>query len=234
MRTVLLCTSLVFLFANPASAQFAKGGPTARGEKKAADANAPKAGDKNAGPADNTAAPPAGAAANKLFAALDLDGDGIISKAELRKAIVSLKKLDTDNDGQLTMAECGIATDANGQPVADANAAGNPNAAGNDPNQNAAGAGVNGAGNTAFNGRGNDAMGLFFQLDTNHDGRLTRDEVPPQMMGALAHADLNGDGAIDAAEFAAAAKKMGDRMKAGYAAGLNGTNAGASNNGRRP
>src|SRR5262249_21374864 len=100
----------------------------------------------------------------------------------------------------------------------------------NDPNQNGAGvngAGLNGAGAAAFNGRGNDAMGLFLQLDVNHDGKLTPDEVPKQMMPMLAHADLNGDGAIDAAEFAAAAKKMGDRMKAGYAAGMNASGANA-------
>jgi hypothetical protein len=229
MKTVLLCISLILVFGSTASAQFAKGAPAAHNEKKAGDANG-KAGDKNAAAADNKAVSPA-AGVNKLFAALDLDGDGVISKAELKKAIVSLKKLDTNNDGELSMAECGIATDANGQPVADANGAANPNAVANDPNANAAGA--NGAGAVAFNGRGNDAMGLFLQLDANHDGKLTPDEVPKQMMPMLAHADLNGDGAIDAAEFAAAAKKMGDRMKAGYAAGLNanGANAGA---GRRP
>jgi Ca2+-binding EF-hand superfamily protein len=52
------------------------------------------------------------------------------------------------------------------------------------------------------------------------------------MMGMLRGADLNHDGAIDAAEFAAIAQKMGDRMKAAYAAGLNGNNAGMNNNGR--
>jgi Ca2+-binding EF-hand superfamily protein len=230
MRTVLLCASFVLMPAITASAQFAKGVPAAREEKRPAGANA-KAGDRNANAGDNAANPPAHAAtANKLFAALDLDGDGIISKVELRKAIVSLKKLDTDNDGQLTMAECGISADANGQQAADANGPGTPNGLANDPNQNAAG--LNGGGNGAFTGRNNEAMGLFLQLDSNHDGKLTPDEVPQQMLPMLAHADLNGDHAIDAAEFAAAAKKMGDRMKAGYAAGLNANGANAGNNGR--
>ena len=204
--------------------------PASHTTKKNADTDGAKATDKAAGAADNTANPPAAngaAAANKLFAALDLDGDGIISKAELRKAIVSLKKLDTDNDGQLTMAECGIGTDANGNPTADANAGANANGVANDPTLN----GANGAANTAFSGRRNDAMAGFLALDKNHDGKLTPDEVPPQMMGMLRGADLNHDGAIDAAEFAAVAQKMGDRMKAAYAAGLNGNNAGM-NNGR--
>jgi Ca2+-binding EF-hand superfamily protein len=218
MRIVLLCTALSLLTATSAVAQFAKPLPPVGNDKNADPAK----------PADNAGAQPAGSAVNKLFAALDLDGDGVISKTELKKAIVSLKKLDTNNDGELSMAECGIATDANGKPVADANAA-NPNGVANDPNANAAG--LNGAGNQAFNGRGNEAMGLFLQLDKNHDGKLTRDEVPQQMMPMLSHADLNGDGAIDAQEFAVAAKKMGDRMKAGYAAGMN---AGNTNGARRP
>ncbi|HEX4416232.1 MAG TPA: hypothetical protein VH107_21545 [Lacipirellulaceae bacterium] len=231
MRTVLLCTALVFLSAATASAQFNKNSPPARGEKKPpAEANGTTAGEKNAAGADKVADAAAltAAHANKLFAALDLDGDGIISKVELRKAIVSLKKLDADNDGQLTMVECGI-TDANGQPVAEANSGANANGAANNPNGNAAGA--NGAGNAAFTGRNNDAMGLFLQMDANHDGKLSRDEVPQQMLPMLAHADLNGDGFIDANEFQAAAKKMGERMRAGYAAGMN---AGAANGGRRP
>ncbi len=125
------------------------------------------------------------------------------------------------------MAECGIGTDANGNPTADANAGANANGVANDPTLN----GANGAANTAFSGRRNDAMAGFLALDKNHDGKLTPDEVPPQMMGMLRGADLNHDGEIDAAEFAAVAQKMGDRMKAAYAAGLNGNNAGM-NNGR--
>ncbi len=84
MRT-LLSASLVLIMAATASAQFAKGTPAAsHTTKKNADADGAKATDKPAGAADNTANPPAAnsaAAANKLFAALDLDGDGIISKA---------------------------------------------------------------------------------------------------------------------------------------------------------
>src|SRR3954454_6477625 len=226
MRT-LLSASLVLVLATTASAQFAKGTlPASHTAKKNADADGAKTADKPAAGADNTANPPASgaAAANKLFAALDLDGDGVISKTELRKAIVSLKKLDTDNDGQLTAAECGVGADANGNPTANAGA--NANGVANDPTQ---GAGANGAANTAFSGRGNEAMAGFLALDKNHDGKLSPNEVPPQMMGMLQHADLNHDGAIDAAKFAAVAQKMGDRMKAAYAAGLNGNNPGMNN-----
>jgi hypothetical protein len=42
---------------------------------------------------------------NVMFTAIDVDGDGVITKAELRKAVAALKKLDTDNDGAITLAE---------------------------------------------------------------------------------------------------------------------------------
>lgn len=42
---------------------------------------------------------------NAMFSAIDVDGDGTITKAELRKAIVALKKLDADGDGNITLAE---------------------------------------------------------------------------------------------------------------------------------
>lgn len=42
---------------------------------------------------------------NPMFAAIDVDGDGVITKVELKKAIVQLRKLDVDNDGNITLAE---------------------------------------------------------------------------------------------------------------------------------
>ena len=42
---------------------------------------------------------------NVMFTAIDADADGVITKAELRKAVAALKKLDTDNDGNITLAE---------------------------------------------------------------------------------------------------------------------------------
>ena len=44
---------------------------------------------------------------NPLFTALDVDGDGSISKAELRKAVANLAKLDADGDGNITQEEAG-------------------------------------------------------------------------------------------------------------------------------
>jgi Ca2+-binding EF-hand superfamily protein len=42
-----------------------------------------------------------------MFSVIDADGDGVISARELRRAAVQLKKLDTDKDGSITLAEAG-------------------------------------------------------------------------------------------------------------------------------
>ena len=42
---------------------------------------------------------------NLMFSAIDVDGDGVITKLELRRAVVQLRKLDTDKDGNITLAE---------------------------------------------------------------------------------------------------------------------------------
>jgi Ca2+-binding EF-hand superfamily protein len=45
---------------------------------------------------------------NAMFSAIDVDSDGIISKAELRRAVAQLRKLDTDKDGNITLAEVSV------------------------------------------------------------------------------------------------------------------------------
>lgn len=94
MRALLGVVLLLFGITANAWAQFAN--PPAPAADPPADP--PAEGDKEAG----------GSAPNALFAALDTDGDGIVSKAELKKAALSLKKLDTDKDGALSPSECGV------------------------------------------------------------------------------------------------------------------------------
>ena len=60
----------------------------------------------------------------------------------------------------------------------------------------------------------NEAMARFMQYDTNRDGVLSPNEVPPQARAMLRDADLNRDGVINAAELQAFSRKMGERMKA--------------------
>jgi Ca2+-binding EF-hand superfamily protein len=42
---------------------------------------------------------------NAMFSIIDADGDGVITKVELRRARSQLMKLDTDKDGNITLAE---------------------------------------------------------------------------------------------------------------------------------
>ncbi|MCR9197679.1 MAG: hypothetical protein NXI04_03450 [Planctomycetaceae bacterium] len=48
-----------------------------------------------------------GGSTNKLFAAIDADGDGVITKAEMEDAILAFARLDEDKDGKLTKEEAG-------------------------------------------------------------------------------------------------------------------------------
>ena len=65
------------------------------------------------------------------------------------------------------------------------------------------------------------------------DGRLSRNEVPPQQQEALRPADTNRDGFIDAAELQAFSRRMGARIK-GFTAGGNPNQAGGPGGGRKP
>lgn len=49
----------------------------------------------------------AGGATNPLFAALDADGDGVITRAEMEDAIQAFARLDENKDGKLSKEEAG-------------------------------------------------------------------------------------------------------------------------------
>lgn len=57
----------------------------------------------------------------------------------------------------------------------------------------------------------------FDQLDTNHDGNLSADEIAAAPGGrGLARADANGDGIVSKAEYAAAQGQRFDMMDANH------------------
>jgi Ca2+-binding EF-hand superfamily protein len=99
-----------------------------------------------------------------MFAAMDTDGDGVISKTELRKAIKALKTLDVDNDGSITLAEASAG-------AAPSNPAGPGGAAVNDPQ-----------------------IAQIMRMDRNNDGKLTANEVPVEMRPMFRGVDQNNDG----------------------------------------
>ena len=57
---------------------------------------------------------------------------------------------------------------------------------------------------------------LFARFDLNGDGRLGKDEVPPQLWQWLGRADGDHDGAISREELDAAGKRLRERFKSGH------------------
>jgi Ca2+-binding EF-hand superfamily protein len=182
---------------------------------------------------------------NPLFTALDGNGDGMITPQEIRRAAVSLKKLDADGDGNISLAE---ASPQMGDPAQMANqmfaqadrdgdgqltAAELPpqmgrmiQAADQDGNGaisreefNASMERMRGQFGMPFGGaRGggmNDPRTMLQQYDRDGNGRLTANEVPPQLGTMLQGMDQNRDGAIDAAELQGAAAQWGQRTGRG-------------------
>jgi Ca2+-binding EF-hand superfamily protein len=152
----------------------------------------PPGGPQNAlgGPGQPGVAP--GPSSNAMFAAIDADADGVITKNELRKAVVQLRKLDTDGDGNLTLVE--VSPPGGAGPVAATGPAW-------DPNQ---------------------FVDRLMENDKNGDGKLTADEVTDTVRPMIEGADQNGDGVFERAELAAHVQNMHNRSAGGPGRGFPG------------
>ncbi len=109
---------------------------------------------------------------NAMFTAMDADGDGVISKVELRKAIKALKTLDTDNDGSITLAEASVG----GGPIGPGGPLGeDPQIAqlmANDKNRD---------GKLTANEVPNEMLPMLRGVDQNNDGEIIREELVAAM-----------------------------------------------------
>jgi Ca2+-binding EF-hand superfamily protein len=119
---------------------------------------------------------------NMIFEAIDVDGDGVITTREMRKAVVALKRLDADGDGNLTLAEVSPMGGPMGQAMGPPG--GNP---------------------AAF-------VDQIFANDQNGDGVLAANELSDRLAPLLMGADTNGDGSLDRAEVTAAMEKARGRL----------------------
>ena len=129
---------------------------------------------------------------NPIFGALDTDGDGELSKGEIKNAAKSLRRLDANKDGQITMEE--VRPDFGG-------------------GQGGIEGGRRGEGGPRGGGppvdRGNDAEKMVKTLmafDKNGDGKLSKDELPERMQGMLERGDSNKDGFLTPDEIRAMAR----------------------------
>jgi len=208
----------VCLFASTAIAQFGTKGATTRNTTPAAEPAQKKRTNEKAHPGKAAAADQAATdsdLADALLVAMDTDHDGVVTKIEYREALKALEKVHKDKQGAMAVPDKAKTDSTATAPGADAGAG---------QGQGGVGAGAN---------QRNDVMGRFTQMDANHDGVLSPNEVPQQMWATLREADVNRDGVIDAAEIQAFSRKVG--MAKAYAAGVGANGAGGvQNNGRPP
>ncbi len=151
--------------------------------------------------------------ANKVIGAVDTDGDGQLSLAEIEKALgadttsgtdaasQAFAKLDTNGDGKISADELASALDA--KKAADASSTGGPG-------------GVHHHHHHAHHASSADlAQQIFGQADANGDGALSADEISSalgqdatsastSLTQAIAKLDTNGDGSLSTAELTAA------------------------------
>jgi Ca2+-binding EF-hand superfamily protein len=173
--------------------------------------------------------------AQKVISAVDADGDGALSLAEVEKALgqdttngdtglsQAFAKLDTNGDGKLSQDELASAIDA--QNSASGSASGVHHHRHHHHAQQAQG--TDGGQPTD----GQLASAILGKADTNGDGALSADEIA-QALGTnasdslkqtLAGFDKDGDGMLDSSELAAAIDAFRTAQRQGQTAGANAT-----------
>ncbi len=133
-----------------------------------------------------------------VMAALDADGDGTLSAAEIQNASVALKTVDKNGDGQIDGDEM------------------RPNFEGRRPG-GPGGEGRPGPGRPGMDRPDGDRRpprgldNILKERDKNGDGVLSDDEIPERMQKGMKRIDTNGDGKVDRAELEKLAEQMRSR-----------------------
>jgi hypothetical protein len=198
MRSKLWMTVLILLPASAAMAQFGAKPPRV---DRAQQPNAEQGNAVDEGVDNPDAQGANGAGPGAMFAVIDVDGDGVITKVELRKWLAGLKKLDADRDGNITLAEASSGEIFN-QAGAVAGAPGPP------------APGPGGAADQGF-----DAAAFILLNDKNSDRRLSPRELPRQVQGAIRPEDDPDNNGLDMAELQVVMDRAGGRARAWAAGG---------------
>ncbi len=140
-----------------------------------------------------------------VMKALDADGNGEISAAEISNASKALAALDKDGDGVLKSAELmpDFSQMGGGRP-----GAGVAPGAGGGPGAGGPGAGGARGGRASGGGSRPSLTDRLAEMDTNKDGKLAKDEAPEWMQGMFANFDTNGDGFATKEELEEATKRI--------------------------
>jgi Ca2+-binding EF-hand superfamily protein len=120
------------------------------------------------------------------FLALDADGDGVISAAEIANAPAALQSLDKNGDGRLTEEEVRPQMGGRGGRGERGGRDGEP-------------------GETPAPGT-DDMVKMLMAFDKNGDGQLTRDELSERLYGLFDRADADKNGILTAEEIRKAAQ----------------------------
>jgi HlyD family secretion protein len=148
-----------------------------------------------------------------------VEGDEVILNpravvAEARTMLEDVETADADRFGEATFnpGAAGGGPGARGggpgagRPGADGPSGGADGAA--DPGGSRRGRGGRGGGEGGRDGRGGGGGGMS-RLDTDGDGKISKDEAPPMMQDRFDEIDSNSDGFIDSAEMSAMRAKFG-------------------------
>lgn len=138
-----------------------------------------------------------------IMKALDLDEDGQLSSSEVENASKSLMKLDKNGDGVISADEM---RPEPGPFMGQLDGSG----------QRPGGTDGRNAPNPAM------MMRMFENRDENKDGKLSGEEIPPQMKERLSMIDEDGDGAIDKTEMEKSIRRI-EGMRPGNRPGREGS-----------
>ena len=133
---------------------------------------------------------------NPLMKALDKDGNGELSAAEIAGAAAALKSLDKNKDGKLTEDEL--------RPPMPPGGFGGPGGERGERGERGGPGGMMGGPPDP-----SQMVSMLMANDKNKDGKLSKDELSERMQGIMARADTNKDGKLTRDELTKFASSMG-------------------------
>ncbi|BCX50242.1 hypothetical protein HAHE_41500 [Haloferula helveola] len=153
-----------------------------------------------------------------LMKALDRNGDGALQQEEIDMAVASLRQLDKDEDGTVSPQEMGGAPRGD-RPDARPDGEGRPqrpdgNQDGDARPQRRDGAPEGGDRPQRPGGPQGGGPDLS-RIDTDGDGKISKEEAPERMKERFDMIDSNGDGFIDKAEQEEMIKRLRERFQQG-------------------
>jgi EF hand len=154
-----------------------------------------------------------------LIMALNANGDEEISATEIRKAASSLRKLDRNRDGKLTVDELMPSGpppfagpgqgEFGGQRQGGGGEGRGPQHGGFEQGGGPGGPGHGGFGGPGQGGPGGGLVEQLMGFDADEDGKVTKDELSEGVESAFEKGDLDKDGAIDKEEAEKLVEELG-------------------------